>query len=214
MGTWFCRSLNSSPNNDGQAFSRSLGRTTRGPWSRLSVEVSAQASSSVHSSVADAFARPRSQARTSCRSATPLCRSSRTRQRIDGVRQPQLMAAGQPERFCDATRIHGRQANATILPRAGSVQAADQKKCFSDQNASKPESHGRTCPAALSGPAGAAATRATRGRGRRALSPTRLQRCPDRAALRRCSRIRGLPDADDTHPHATDHARHAPTPSA
>ena len=43
-------------------------------------------------------------------------------------------------------------------------------------------------------------------------APARLQRCPDRAALRRCSRIRGLPDADHAHPHATDHARHAPTP--
>ena len=44
-------------------------------------------------------------------------------------------------------------------------------------------------------------------------APTRLQRCPDRAALRRCSRIRGLPDADDTPLHATDSTRHAPHPA-
>ena len=57
MGTWLCRSLNSSPNRAGQAFSRSDGSTTRGPWSRLSVAVKVQASSSVQSSlVADAFA--------------------------------------------------------------------------------------------------------------------------------------------------------------
>ena len=88
MGTWLCRSLNSSPKRLGQAFSRSDGSTTRGPWSRLSVAVKVQASSSVHSSVADAFARLRSQARTSCRSATPPCSSRMRRQRIDGVRQP------------------------------------------------------------------------------------------------------------------------------
>ena len=89
MGTWFCRSLNSSPNRAGQAFSRSDGSTTRGPWSRLSVAVKVQASSSVHSSVADAFARPRSQARTSCRSATQPCSSRMRRQRISRLgRQP------------------------------------------------------------------------------------------------------------------------------
>jgi hypothetical protein len=89
MGTWLCRSLNSSPNRAGQAFSRSDGSTTRGPWSRFSFAVSVQASSSVHSSVADAFALFLSQARTSCRSAAQPCSSRTRRQRISRLgRQP------------------------------------------------------------------------------------------------------------------------------
>ena len=36
---------------------------------------------------------------------------------------------------------------------------------------------------------------------------------PDRGALRQCSRVRGLPDADDTPLHATDSARHARHPA-
>ena len=75
-----------------------------------------------------------------------------------------------------------------------------------------PNNQARRSPAALSEPARDADTSATRGRGRRALSPHTIAALPDRAALRRCSRIRGLPDADHAHPHTTDHARHAPHP--
>ena len=48
-------------------------------------------------------------------------------------------------------------------------------------------------------------------------APARLQRCPDRAALRRCSRIRGLPDADDARirtPRTTPGTRLHPVNSA
>ena len=91
-------------------------------------------------------------------------------------------------------------------------QQHKQKKSTNTKWGQNPNNQARRSPAALSEPARDADTSATRGRGRRAV----WQRCnrvgAERAALRRCSRIRGLPDADDTPLHATDHARHAPTP--
>ena len=46
-----------------------------------------------------------------------------------------------------------------------------------------------------------------------ARSPRTIAALPDRAALRQCSRVRGLPDADDTPLHATDSTRHARHPA-
>jgi hypothetical protein len=44
-------------------------------------------------------------------------------------------------------------------------------------------------------------------------SPRTMQRSQTAAALRQCSRVRGLPDADDTPLHATDSTRHARHPA-
>ena len=77
-------------------------------------------------------------------------------------------------------------------------QQHKQKKIDHTQNGAKTRTARRSPHAALSGPARDATTGATRGRGRRALAPARLQRSQTAAALRQCSRVRGLPDADDT----------------
>ena len=90
--------------------------------------------------------------------------------------------------------------------------STSKKKSINTKWGQNPNNQARRFHGALSGPARDAATRATRGRGRRALSPHTIAALPDRAALRRCSRIRGLPDADHAHLHATDHTRHAQHP--
>ena len=91
-------------------------------------------------------------------------------------------------------------------------QQHKQKKIDHTQNGAKTRTARRSPHAALSGSARDAATRATRGRGRRALAPARLQRSQTAAALQ-CSRVRGLPDADDTPRHAPDSTRHAQHPA-
>ena len=57
-------------------------------------------------------------------------------------------------------------------------QQHKQKKIDHTQNGAKTRTARRSAHAALSGPARDAATLATRGRGRRALAPARLQRSP------------------------------------
>ena len=65
-------------------------------------------------------------------------------------------------------------------------QQHKQKKIDHTQNGAKTRTARRSAHAALSGPARDAAVRATRGRGRRALAPARLQRSPWPRPRRRC----------------------------
>ena len=79
--------------------------------------------------------------------------------------------------------------------------STSKKKSINTKWDQNPNNQARRFHGALSGPARDAATRATRVRGRRALAPTRLQRCgPDQA-----------PSAAGTHPRA---ARRGPRASA
>ena len=122
--------------------------------------------------------------------------------RADGVRQPEAAHASTNSRPTPAIRsMHAYR------------QQHKQKKIDQHKMGPKPEQPGD--PRMQRSPGPQALRRRVRRVGAAAAhsAPARLQRCPDRAALRRCSRIRGLPDADDTPLHATDHARHAPTPS-
>ena len=123
-----------------------------------------------------------------------------------GTRRRREAARGSP-------REHEFTADTSYKIDACLSAAAQAKKIDHTQNGAKTRTARRSAHAALSGPARDAATLATRGRGRRALAPARLQRSQTAAALRQCSRVRGLPDADDTPRHATDSSRHARHPA-
>ena len=91
--------------------------------------------------------------------------------------------------------------------------STSKKKSITHKMGPKPEQPSPESPAAPSGPARYAATRATRGRGRRARSPHTIAALwPQTRRRARPARLRGLPDADHAHLHATDHTRHAQHP--
>ena len=109
-----------------------------------------------------------------------------------GTRRRREAARGSP-------REHEFTADTSYKIDACLSAAAQAKKIDHTQNGAKTRTARRSPHAALSGPARDATTGATRGRGRRALAPARLQRSPDR----------GGAAAVLTRPRAARRGRHA-----
>ena len=93
------------------------------------------------------------------------------------------------------------------------MQAADQKNASVIKMRQNPKDTDGLAPQRSPGPRARGDARATRGRGRRALSPSTIAALPrPRGAAAVLTHPRAA-RRGPRHLHATDHARHAPTPS-